>query len=80
MIIGSLYHKKFFIMADTGLKFIECDGNRLPLIEGIDIMLDNDENSFEDAPNLMKEYFKDIKSYEGHKDFLNVIKEIIKEI
>lgn len=80
MITGSLNHKKFFIMEDTGLKFIECDGNRLPLIEGIDIMLDNDENSFEHAPNLMKEYFKDIKSYEGHKDFLNEIKEIIKEI
>ena len=80
MVICSGYHKKFFLLNENKIKFVSCEGTRIELLEGIELILDNEENSFNDAPDLMSEYFKDIVKFEGYKDLLNEMKEIIKDI
>lgn len=80
MIICSGYHKKFFLLNENKIKFVSCEGTRIELLEGIELILDNEENSFNDAPDLMSEYFKNIVKFEGYKDLLNEMKEIIKDI
>lgn len=80
MIIGSVYHKKFFLLNENKVKFINCEGTRIPLLEGIDLILNNEDNLFNDAPKLMNECYEDIKKFEGYKDLLNEMKEIIKDM
>ena len=80
MVIGSLYHKKFFLLNENKVKFINCEGTRMSLLEGIELILINEENLFKEAPDLMNKCYEDVKKFEGYKDLLNEIKEIIKDM
>ena len=46
----------------------------------IKLILNNEDNLFNDAPKLMSQCYEDIKKFEGYKDLLNEMIEIIKDM